>query len=201
MTSVFFWQNSVSLYYAQFCTPRSNCHSRYLLTSYFCILVPCDEKHIFFGVSSRRSCRSSQNSSTSASSAIVVGAQTWVTEILNGLPWKRTEIILSFLRSHPSTAFWTLLLTVRATPFYLEKTSRHSSWPKPPMCFCYTQSKCHTSHLLIEGPTRSCQNWFLCISAAVPCFSSWLLTSALLTFRSANELCSMLCTLQMLLSF
>ena len=28
--------------------------------------------------------------------------------ILNGLPWKRTEIILSFLRLHPSTAFRTL---------------------------------------------------------------------------------------------
>ena len=28
--------------------------------------------------------------------------------ILNGLPWKRTEIILSFLRLHPSTAFGTL---------------------------------------------------------------------------------------------
>ena len=35
------------------------CYSRYLLTPYFCILVPCDEKHIFFGVSSRRSYRSS----------------------------------------------------------------------------------------------------------------------------------------------
>ena len=31
--------------------------------------------------------------------------------ILNGLPWKRTEIILSFSRLHPSTAFRTLLLT------------------------------------------------------------------------------------------
>ena len=28
--------------------------------------------------------------------------------ILNGLPWKQTEIILLFLRLHPSTAFWTL---------------------------------------------------------------------------------------------
>ena len=28
-----------------------------------------------------------------------------------------TEIILSFLRLHPSTAFRTLLLTMRATPF------------------------------------------------------------------------------------
>ena len=27
--------------------------------------------------------------------------------ISNGLPWKRTEIILSFLRLHPSTAFRT----------------------------------------------------------------------------------------------
>ena len=35
--------------------------------------------------------------------------------MLNGLPWKGTEIILSFLRLHSSTAFWTLLLTIRAT--------------------------------------------------------------------------------------
>ena len=35
--------------------------------------------------------------------------------ILNGLPRKRTEIILSFLRLHPSTAFRTLLLTMMAT--------------------------------------------------------------------------------------
>ena len=30
-----------------------------------------------------------------------------------------TEIILSFLRLHPSTAFWTLVLTMMATPFLL----------------------------------------------------------------------------------
>ena len=35
--------------------------------------------------------------------------QTWITVILNGLPWKRTEIILSFLRLHPNTAFQTLV--------------------------------------------------------------------------------------------
>ena len=39
----------------------------------------------------------------------------WITVILNGLPWNRTEIILSFLRLHPITAFWTLLLTMMAT--------------------------------------------------------------------------------------
>ena len=61
----------------------------------------------FLGVSSKRSCRSSQNHSTSASSVLLlVGAQTWITVILNGLPWKQTEIILSFLRLHP---FWTLV--------------------------------------------------------------------------------------------
>ena len=32
--------------------------------------------------------------------------------ILNGLPWKRTEIILSFLRWKLSTTFWILLLTL-----------------------------------------------------------------------------------------
>ena len=39
--------------------------------------------------------------------------------MLNGLPWNPTEVILSFLRMHPSIAFLTLLLTRRATPFLL----------------------------------------------------------------------------------
>ena len=29
--------------------------------------------------------------------------------VIEGLPWKRTEIILSFLRLHPSTLFQTLI--------------------------------------------------------------------------------------------
>ena len=53
-------------------------------------------------------------------------AQTWITVILNGLPWKRIEIILSFLRLHPSTAFWTLLLTMMATPFLLRDSCPQS---------------------------------------------------------------------------
>ena len=40
-------------------------------------------------------------SANSASSALLVGAETWNSVILNGLPWKQTEIILSFLRLHP----------------------------------------------------------------------------------------------------
>ena len=39
---------------------------------------------------------------------------------LNALPWKRTEIIPSFLRLHPSIAFQTLLLTMMAIPFLLK---------------------------------------------------------------------------------
>ena len=49
--------------------------------------------------------------------------------ILNGLPWKRTEIIVSFLRLHLSTAFQTLLLTMMATPFLLSdsRSEEHTS--------------------------------------------------------------------------
>ena len=80
---------------------------------------PLNERTSFWGVSSKSSCRSSQNRSTSASSALLLGAQTCITVILNGLPWRPTQIILSFLRLHPSTAFRTLLLTMMATPFLL----------------------------------------------------------------------------------
>ena len=71
MTSAFSWQNSLPCF-----IPHSKakfaCYSRCFLTSYFCILVPYDERYIlkkslFFGVSSRRSCRSSQICSMSAS--------------------------------------------------------------------------------------------------------------------------------------
>ena len=73
------------------------CYSRCFLTSYFCIPVPYNEKDIFFfGVNSKRYCKSSQNCSTSTSSALLVGAQAWITVMLNGLPWKQTEIIVHF---------------------------------------------------------------------------------------------------------
>ena len=73
----------------------------------------------FFGVNSRIYYRSSKNHSVSSSSASVVGAQTWMTVKLNGLPWRQTEIILSFLRLLPSAAFRALFLTMRSTPFLL----------------------------------------------------------------------------------
>ena len=46
-------------------------------------------------------------------------AISWITVILNSLPWKQTGIILSFLRLNPSTEFSTLLWTMMATPFLL----------------------------------------------------------------------------------
>ena len=62
---------------ASFCTPSPNWPVtlvKCFLTSYFCIPVPYNEKDIFFGVSSRRSCKSSSNHSTSPSSALLLGA-------------------------------------------------------------------------------------------------------------------------------
>ena len=53
---------------------KLTCYSGYLLTSYFCFPISYDEKDIFFGVSSRRCCRSSYNLSISASLALMVGA-------------------------------------------------------------------------------------------------------------------------------
>ena len=119
MTRVFSWQNSVSLCPTSFLYSKAifACYSRYLLISYFCVSAPYDEKEIFFDVSSRRSCRSSENHSNSASLALVVGAYTWITMILNSLLWNQTEILLSFLRLHPSIAFQTLFLTMKTFPF------------------------------------------------------------------------------------
>jgi len=113
----FSWQNSVSLCPASFCTPKPNLPVTpgisWLPTFAFQSLMM--KRTPFFGVSFKRSCRSSQNHS--ASLALVVGAQIWITVMLNGLPWKRTEMILLFLRLNSSIAFWTLLLIMRATPF------------------------------------------------------------------------------------
>ena len=124
MSCVFFWQNCQPLpCFILYSKTKISFYSKCLLASYFCVPIPCDEKEIFFGVHSQRSYRSSQNHSTSVSLALVIRAQTWITVILNSQPWKRTEIILSFLRLHPSTAFQTLLLAMRATSFLLRDSN------------------------------------------------------------------------------
>ena len=78
--------------------------------------LPIRERTSFLGVSSRKSYRFSQNCLTSASSALLVG-------IRLGLLWYWAvclgNSILLFFRLHSSTAFRTLSLTMRATPFPL----------------------------------------------------------------------------------
>ena len=48
MTSAFSWQNSVSRLTCLYSKAKFAHYFRYLLTSYFCISVPYDEKDIFF---------------------------------------------------------------------------------------------------------------------------------------------------------
>ena len=76
MTSVFSWQNSISLHPASFCTPRSNLPVipgvSWLHT--FAFQPPIMKRTSFFSVISKRSCESSKNHSTSASSALLVRA-------------------------------------------------------------------------------------------------------------------------------
>ena len=71
MASVFSWQNSISLCPASFCTPRPNLPVTpgvsWLPTFAFQSLW--NKRISFYGVSSRRSCRSSKNQSALASLA------------------------------------------------------------------------------------------------------------------------------------
>ena len=121
MTSEFSWQNSISLCSASCCTPRPNLPVTPAISCLPTVAFqfPIMKRTSFYGVSSRRSCRSSQKHSTSVSSTLLVRVKSWITVILNALPWKRTVIILSFLRLHPSTAFQILLLNMMASPFLL----------------------------------------------------------------------------------
>ena len=130
MTSVLFWQNSVSLCPPSFCTPRPNLSVTPDISWFptFAFQSSVMKRTSFLGVSSRRSYRSSQNRSTSVSFVLLGGVKTWITVILNGLPWKWTEIILSFLRQDLSTAFWTLLLTIRDTPFLQRGSCPQCVW-------------------------------------------------------------------------
>ena len=67
MTSAFSWQNSISLFPASFCIPRPNLPVTpgisWLPT--FAFQSPIMKRTSFLDVHSRRSCRSSQNCSTS----------------------------------------------------------------------------------------------------------------------------------------
>ena len=82
-----------------------------------------DEKDIFWGCQFQKVLQVFIELFNFASSALLVRAQTWINVILNGLPWKRTVIILLFLRLHPSTAFQTLLLTMIASKYRISDSS------------------------------------------------------------------------------
>ena len=80
MTSAFSWQNSASLCLLRFVFQGQICLLLQVSLDFptFAFQSPMMKRTSFLGVSSRRSCRSLQNHSTSASSALVVGAQTWI---------------------------------------------------------------------------------------------------------------------------
>ena len=98
MTSAFSWQNSISLCPVSFHIPMPNLpvSPGVSLLPTFVFQSPVMKRTSFGGVSSKRSCRSSENHSTSASSALLVGSQSWIAVILNDLPWKRTDHSVAF---------------------------------------------------------------------------------------------------------
>ena len=85
MTSAFSWQNSISLCTASFCILLVIPGVSRLPT--FAFQSPIMKRTSFLGVSSKRSCRFSQNRSTSASSALLVGTQTWIPPVILGVDW------------------------------------------------------------------------------------------------------------------
>ena len=100
MTGAFSWQNCQPLpCFILYSKAKLACYFRYSRLPTFAFQSPMIKRTSFCGVSSGRSCRSS------ASLALVVGTQTWITVVMNGLSWKQTKIILSAERLHPSTAF------------------------------------------------------------------------------------------------
>ena len=176
MTSAFSWQNSVSMCPASLCTLKAKLAllTRYLLTSYFVFQSLMMKRTSFFGVSSKRSCRSSKNHSTSASLALLVGAQTGITVTLNGLHWKQTKITQSFLTLHPSTAFQTL---VDKWGYSISSKVSFYSNPKevqcqrmfklPHNCSHFTcqqenaQNPSSQASTVCEWRTSRCTNWIL----------------------------------------
>lgn len=72
--------------------------------SWLLTYIPYDEKNIFFyGVSSRRLFKS------------VLNWLTWITVMVNHLPWKQTEITLSFTATSDKSCIWGSLLPMRAS--------------------------------------------------------------------------------------
>ena len=118
LTSAFSWQNSVSLCPASFCTPRPN----FPVTPGICWLPtfafqsPMMKWHVFQGLVLKGLVGLHRTIQLQLLWHYWIGHRF---ELLNGLPWKWTEIILLYLMLHPSIAFLTLILTMMATLFLL----------------------------------------------------------------------------------
>ena len=106
MTSAFSWQNSISLCLLN-SVPKAKfaCYSRCFLTSYFCIPVPYNEEDIFFWVlvlkhlvGLHRTIQIQHLQHYCLRDILDFHDSEWFA--------LETEIILLFLRLHPSTAFW-----------------------------------------------------------------------------------------------
>ena len=121
MTSAFSWENSISLGPASFCIPRPKLPVTpgvsWLPT--FAFQSPVMKRTSFLGVHSKGLV------GLHGTIQLQLLQRYWLGHRL-GSPWywmvclwKRTEIILSFLRLHPRPAFRTVLLTMMATPFLL----------------------------------------------------------------------------------
>ena len=87
MTSMFSWQKTLLAFaLLHFVLQgQTSLYFRYLLTSSFCILVPYDEKDIFFLVLFLEGV---VGLIELVNVALVDGALTWITVTLNGLPWE-----------------------------------------------------------------------------------------------------------------
>ena len=138
MTSVLSWQNSISLCPTSFCTPRPNLPVTtgvsWLPT--FTFQSPIMKRTSFLGVSSRRSCRSSYNCSTSASAALLVSALTWITVLLN-----------TFLGYHDTFLF-------RVTLYF-----RSLSWSSPEQPFLNPVSRYQLSNSQILYSVSYPESW------------------------------------------
>ena len=86
-----------------------------------CIPVLCNEKDLFFGVSPRRSYSSSKNHSAPSSAWSIDLNYCDVEWFALEMNWDHSVVS----EMHPGTAFWILLLTMRAITFLLR-----DSWPK-----------------------------------------------------------------------
>ena len=116
MTSAFSRQNSLALLacFVLYSKAKFDCYSRYLLTSYFCVPVPYNEKDIFFGCQFQRSCRSSQNHSTSASSAFSIILSLQDSQVVNSSSFElNTSFYLSHLPPLPDFSLKTLNFFVK----------------------------------------------------------------------------------------